>query len=257
VEELETRAMTQETAEEEDLFKAEDFETDENGELRYAAEKPAAEPEPWKLHVKYMGEEKDLTQEEAVTFAQKGMDYDPIKKELGELKAGGAHEALKLEKQLADSMGLTVAEYRKAALDQVQNARLQKELAAVNKEFPGMPADAATALAQARIGQVDANRKSAAEQQEAETWTELAEAYPELKSAEDIPSDVREAIEQGKEPLLAMREHEIAALKAQLAQQAADAAAKEQNNNNKQKAAGPVKPGSGTEIDPFLQGLFG
>jgi len=78
-----------------DVFEGEggdsDFEeTEAFEEETYADEteetETETEPEPPKHKIKYNGEEKELTVDELVTYAQKGMNYDHVKTELDALR---------------------------------------------------------------------------------------------------------------------------------------------------------------------------
>lgn len=55
-------------------------------ELEFPMETTEESSQEFSLKVKYNGAEQELTREEAVAFAQKGMNYDHIKEQLDQLK---------------------------------------------------------------------------------------------------------------------------------------------------------------------------
>lgn len=211
-------------------------------------------PEPRKLRVRYNGEDKDLTEEEAITYSQKGMNYDKVKGKLDALQTSGADDALAVEKLIADSMGMTPKEYREYAKKNVSETALKKEMDKIYEESPDISEELAKELANTRIAAKNKEAQDKQQEKEAEPWEKLAEEYPDLKSADDIPEDVRTAISNGKDPLLAMREHDIAELKKQLDTKQQEDKQTAMNEANKNKALGSVKgeASSDDEISKIL-----
>lgn len=245
---------------EDDIFElGEDVPAEEPTEQETQTEEPKAEEKATGLRVTYNGEEKILSDAEAVEYAQKGMNYTKIKSQLDELKNGEAREAMELVRDLADAQGMSIKDYRAHLRQNMEETMLRKELEKIIEASPDIADDLAHELAKSRIASRISAQKSAREQNEAKPWETLVQEYPDIKGVEDIPEDVREAIGGGKDPLLAMREHEIASLKKQIETMRSDQKAKEQNERNKQSALGKVSStadGKRDEIaDILLSGI--
>lgn len=235
-------------AEDDDLF-PEEPEDDEGIETE---EEPEEQPEKPKgfMKVKYNGEDRDLNEEETRTYAQKGMNYDKVKGSLDELERGGARKAIEIIRNLADENGMSVEEYMDFAEKNISAGALNAAMREISKQHPGLPEDVVKELAENRVAKKREQSKADREERENAPWAELAEAYPDLKP-DEIPDEVREAIANGKSPLLAMREHELDGLKRER-----DAA--KQNETVRKKAVGGLgKDSGGAAKDPFLEGLLG
>lgn len=203
---------------------------------------PTPEPaQERKLKVKYNGEERELGEEDARNYAQKGMDYDKVREQRDNYKNAGADEALEVEKLIADSYGMSVSEYRKFARENVSKQQLDAELDAIYKESPNISKKLAEELAQTRLAAKGKAMQEQRDDEEANKWAKVAEEYPDYKTAEDLPEDVRNAVSGGKDPLLAMREHDITDLRKQLDDAKNGNAAKAQAEQNSQRALGSVK----------------
>lgn len=193
------------------------------------------------LKVKYNGEDKELNEQDAITYAQKGMDYDKVREQRDGYRSQGADEALEVEKLIADSYDMTVAEYRKFARENVSKQARDKELEAIYKESPNISEKLANELADTRIAAKGKARAEKEEDANAEKWAAVAAEYPDYKTAEDLPEDVRTAVSGGKDPMLAMREHDISELRKQLESQKNGQAAKQTNEENEKRALGSMK----------------
>ena len=227
------------------------------GEEQTEAAEPAPQEKPAEgLKVKYNGEETVLAGDDLVNAAQKGLNYDKVKGKLDSYESEGAKEALELEKMQADSMGMTIPQYRKHMRDSLQENALKNELKAIFEDSPDISDELANELAQKRLSEKQTAQREKREAEEAKPWEALAAAYPEIKDAADVPQDVRDAIVGGKDPLLAMREHEIAELKAQLEKAKADGEAAKQNAANKERSVGAVTANTGEAHDDVLEALM-
>lgn len=232
--------------EDEELFEDDGLGYMEDGEEAGSAEKPAEEPKRG-FRVKYNGEDRDLTDEEARTYAQKGMNYDKLHERLTGLETDGAREALDVEKELADRYGMTRAEYRKYAREHLAKELHDEEMNRVKEESPGISDKLAEEIVNARIASKKKEAAEKAEQKEAEPWEELLGEYPDIKSFDDMPDDAKEAVRAGKSPLMSMKNSEIARLRKELADRDAAKAAEDRNRKNDERALGSMKNATGED----------
>jgi hypothetical protein len=205
------------------------------------------------FRVKYNGEEKDLTHEEAIQYAQMGMNYTKIKNQLDELTRLKAKDSAALVNELADAAGMTTTEYIAWARKNAEETALAKELEKILNDSPDISDDLANELAKNRIASRTAESKARREASEVKPWEALASAYPDIKSAEDIPESVRDEIGSGKDPLLAMREHEIANLRKEIESMKEAQKAQEQNAKNRQNALGSFGGAEKDKPDPIVE----
>lgn len=230
-------------------------EKDEAEERPDAAEQTGTTP-PKGIRVKYNGEDKELTEPEAIEYAQKGMNYDKVKSTLDALEKDGAREALDLVRGLAEENGMSVADYIRFAAENASTASVSAQLRQIQKETPDLPEAVARELAESRAAKRTEQLQKAREAKEQAPWDELLAAYPDVKDAEELPQTVKDAIKGGKAPLMAMRENEIAELKAKLARMEQEGKAKEQNNKNRQDALGSARGDAKGKPDPVLEALM-
>ena len=232
-----------------------------------AEEKPA---EKQGIRITYLGEEKELSYEEAVTLAQKGMNYDKILQERDTYKAthDEADKSLKELGKWAKQAGMTLPEY----VEHLQSVRhtqsLNSEIAAIRSKYPEIPEEAAREMAETRIREQDAeDQRAAQERQQAEQaaqeraaqepWDDFVRRYPEINDVQKIPAEVVAEIEQGARPVEAMQRYEARELQKQIAELTTKVNQLEKNKENKEKALPDVSTSRNTEpVDPFLEGLF-
>ena len=234
-------------------FDAEIAETRAEEKTEPTAEKTPTETPAGTLRVKYNGEEKDLSYEEAIELAQMGMNYTKVKTQLDELKRGNAKEAMELLNDLADAAGMLPSDYRKHARQNMEEAALQKELEKIVSDSPDISDELAHELAKSRIASRLSEQKARREASEVKPWEALASAYPDIKTADDLPESVRDEIGSGKDPLLAMREHEIANLRKEIESMKEAQKAQEQNAKNRQNALGSFGGAEKDKPDPIAE----
>lgn len=231
------------------------------------SEKPA---EKQGIRITYLGEEKELSYEEAVTLAQKGMNYDKILQERDTYKAthDEADKSLKELGKWAKQAGMTLPEY----VEHLQSVRhtqsLNTEIAAIRAKYPEIPEEAAKEMAETRIKEQDAEEQRAAQERQREAqaeqeraaqepWNEFVRRYPDMDSVEKIPAEVMAEIEQGARPVEAMQRYEKKELQKQITELTTKVSQLEKNKENKEKALPNVSTSRNTEpVDPFLEGLF-
>lgn len=197
--------------------------------------------------VKYNGEEKQLSREELITAAQKGLNYDKVKSKLDSFESGNVYKAMKAG---ADKAGMTMDAYAAYLLENSEaDAQLDAETEIRNK-YPGAPADMIKELASLRRKEAGGKQQSSEQSAEQKAWAQVLQEYPDLK-IDQIPEDVQEDVKNGVSPLLAMKNHEIRELK----QQKKAEAVREKNEKNKKASVGSVTGSYGDgKKDPFLEG---
>lgn len=206
-----------------------------------ADQQPA--PKNDKLKVKFNGEEKEVSIEEAITLAQKGMNYDHVKGELDNLKNS---EEVKTLAELAKENGFKTG---KEYLDHIrENARQAK----VNEIFEqlkaeGVPEAYAKELAEAKV--------AAPKQKEPDTspFLELFKKFPETAEWKDLdafPTEVRDAVKNGENPVVAYSLYKAQQAEAEKAKVLAD-------QDARQRTPGSLNSDSDAQPDPFLAGFWG
>lgn len=232
-------------------------------------ERPNADTARSGIKIVFRGEERELTYEEAVNLAQKGMHYEGIRQERDNLKAAQTEngDAVKELSKWAKQAGMNVTEY----IQYLQTARhsqaVDREAANIRSKYPDMPEEAAKELAEARVKEVDAEelRATEARQQEAKAaeeeaaqapWIDFAKQYPDIDNINKIPADVMAEIENGARPVEAMQRHEIKDLTTKINELTTKVSQLEQNQKNKEKALPSMSTRAVDPPDPFAEGLF-
>lgn len=234
----------------------EEDEADHSQESAEEAEPTEAQPETVEtaeadhsFKLKYMGEEKEYSRDEMITFAQKGIDYDRIKGKLDEANrlAASNAEAVEFVKNLAAETGCTVAELIEnvnatklsqkegITVDEAKNRlRLEKREKAV--------ADRERALEEKAKAEP---AKPSAQDERRNQLAEFFKTYPTVKPT-DIPVEVfQTAHKEGISLVAAYAKLEVAKAKA-------EAEAAKQNKKNKERSAGSASSsGKHTPMDAF------
>ena len=204
----------------------------------------------------YLGAEKVVSKDEAVTLAQKGMDYDRIRQKhedtLSELTT--AKDKLSFFEQIAGSQGKT--------LDQLIDSVMAEQLAAREGIDP------AVALGRVQIErerkQLEAEKaklakgadeQALAEKKRQDDITAFQNEYPDVfaKLATDknaIPATVWEDVNKGETLVAAYAKYERAQLKAENDKLKAEAEQIKQKQINKSRSTGSQSTkGAGSERD--------
>ena len=180
--------------------------------------------------------------EEAITLAQKGMNYDHLKGDYENLKNS---DELKLLNELAAENGLKSGkEYLAQVREKARQEKLAKRIDELETE--GVPSEHAKKMAELEMGQPQAKEPS--------PFLELFKKYPETQAWDDLskfPDEVREAVKNGENPVVAYAEHKARQALAERDQLLAKERAKEQTTGSLTTHATEVEP------DPFLKGFLG
>lgn len=229
-------------------------------------DEPAKEDKPITIEVKYNGEIKSVTLDEAKPLIEKGMNYDKIKE-----RYDNSPERL-IVKKLADQAGKPVEEYIKLIEAKLEEANALTEAAEVLKKYPDIPQELAKEIGALRASlkakenaeQAERQRQESEQERQKKTLEDFVRAYPDIKPEDfpKLPQTVLDAFRNGGDPVLAMKEYEMEQLKAQL-KEAEEKAAKaqkvnEKNTKNKQTSVGSLgSDAAKNPSDPFLAGLIG
>lgn len=237
-----TEETTEETAEE-----PEETEVVEKEPAQQSAEEKQEAP----LRIKYMNEERDISREEAVQLAQKGMDYDRIRE-----KWDDAKETVAFIDEQAKAAGMD----RKAFIDYLRmetkksqgmseeeakrTVELENREAAVQMRETEEQQRAADQQAQQTAADAEKERRDS-------DFRRFAEKYPDLKAetiTETIPN-VWERVGNGESLVEIWQEHEINRLKT-------EQAAEVMNAKNGARSTGSMVSSGGEhqKKDPWDEG---
>ena len=232
---------------EETMFGDDDLEWDD--ETEDEENEPVEEQDDDGLTVKYNGKETKVAKDDIPTYVQKGMNYDHVMSELDSMRSGNMYKVLKKQ---ADKEGMSVEQYAKYVLDKEDADTLTEAEAAVRKENPNLPNNIVKELAEARAAKKANNAKAEETSAADKAWAEALKEYPNM-TKDSIPQSVLEAVATGKSPLLALKDNEIAQLKAEKDKQAIE----QKNQKNKEKSTGSMRGRSSDDGgDAFLKELL-
>lgn len=244
---------TTETAEESEMTE----ETAQETEEEYAENAPAEEENVQNdfLKVKFNGEERSLTEEEARVLAQKGMNYDRFYDPI---------------ERLARMNGMSVGDY----VNQLNETQMEYEVSRTMDELRDDPRygdvndDVLREIAESRvkdsIGQRDKEYADQTQEQ-ADALTEKANReieiffreYPEFRNKapeEVLNKQIEEYVGQGYTLLEAYNKYQ----REQVNQSQANLKAKasQKNEENRKKSLGNTSNAGSAESDPFLKGFL-
>lgn len=209
---------------------------------------------PFELRVKFNGEERTLTEDEARTLAQKGMNYDRF------------YEPIE---RLARMNNMSVGDYVNQLNDTqfLYEVDKEKEKLRSDSKYENVSEDVLEELAQSRvrdiIGQRDKNyndqvqQQTDAEQEKVQRMVDhFLEEYPEFreKGPESLDPKVYDYVKQGYTLLEAYGKFQR--LNASKSQAEAKAKVSKLNEENKKKALGNTTNAGGADSDAFLNGFL-
>lgn len=212
------------------------------------------------IRVKYKGEEKELSAEEAVTYAQKGMNYDAIFNELQAAKTEAQELAPFLQEldYWANESGMNRSEYVKFLRDNRQTQILQNEMSGIRSQYPDLPDEVVKEMAELRCkgketetAKLEEQRAEAKKNAEFAPWQRFIEVYGIIEP-DEIPPDVMEYVNNGLSPIEAMQKHEINELKKQIETANAQKRTEEKNRENKKRAM----PSAASQAQPDAEDSF-
>jgi len=215
-------------------------------------EKPVEEVPPDKpaetdqFKLKYLGEEKTVTRDEAVVLAQKGMDYDRIRSKFDALSDESAKnsESVAFLQELAQKQGLSVPDLidqirakdisdkeqvdMSVALGRVKNLRTERQLEAEKEKL----------TEKHKLETTEQAEKQATEQKRKQDISDFVKTYPDVKDFKTIPQDVWKAVQGGETLVSAYTRYENKRLSGELEKLNKALEAERQNTKNKTRATG-------------------
>ena len=228
------------TAEEENLFEgAKD--TTEAPEAEEAEE--ATEPF---LTIRYDKEDRNLSQEEAKEYAQKGMNYDRLQGKYDDLNS-------RIDR-LAKMNDLSVDEFLNKLDDTQMEFMVSNEIDSLKEQYPDTAEEVLRELASNRIkgniqNQQNREREEADTRKEAEAQrqiTNFLREYPDV-SPDKVDQKVFDYIDQGYTLLEAYEKWQ---------RESPQVKAEKQNEANKKRSLGSTTNAGKTDADDFLNGFL-
>lgn len=225
----------------------EDEPREETGEQKEKEPEPQKGAEDQRFTLKVNGAESEVSREEVIALAQKGMDYDRIKAERDSFKADAPtmqryKEQETFLKDLADKSGITVdalMENVRVRMAMDQDSSLTEDQARAK-----VKADAAARQQPAEEKVEEKAKEPSPEERRQAMFASFVRAYPDVK-ADSIPKEVWETAGRTFDLVGAYRDHEIRTLRKEVE-------TLRQNNKNKERSTGSRKSvGATTPKDPF------
>lgn len=226
-------------------------ESAEEGKAGSGAPNQEQRPTPETLRIKYMDQEREISRDEAVQLAQKGMDYDRIRE-----KWDDARETITFIDEQAKAAGMdrkSFIDYLRIESKKSQGMSEDDAKRTVELENREAAVQLRESEEQQRIADQQAQQNAADTERERRDadFRRFAEKYPDLKVetiTEAIP-DVWERVGKGESLVEIWQDHEINRLKTE---QAAEA----QNVKNAGRSTGSMASSGGEtqKKDPFDEG---
>jgi len=220
--------------------------TEEQGESAVeSAEEPRQEQsqaeEGRKHTVKFLGREREMTEEELLAYAQKGLNYDHVVKERDELREA---KELKMLDSFAAASGMT----REQFLSAMEESAKQREMRALlDKQVPPEVAERLVALEKEAKDRREREAAEAEAEKKREAFRAFVREYPDVKT---FPGEVAEAIARGEAPLHAYRAYEVRQLKTKLAELT-------QKESGRKKAIGALADTAAPTVEDDFLSAFG
>ena len=205
------------------------------------------------IRVKFNGEEKDISLDEARTLAQKGMNYDHIVEERDRNK-----NAFDFLVEQAKRKGMTVEDYIAGERANAVNQRIDEKMRVLRERDDDASDETLRDLAKFELAEEDAKKKKEEAEaseieknNEIEGWNKLFKAHPELIEKDGqtkITDEVFKLVGEGYSPTEAYQMTRIKELeeKSKIAESAEKA---------KAKSIGSLRGDQTTEEDSFLEGF--
>lgn len=212
------------------------------------------------LNIRYNKEDIGLSQEEAINYAQKGMNYDKLNERYSSLNSN-------LER-LAQANGLSVDDYLTRLEDVQTNFEVGQELEALKEQYPDTNEEALKELAQSRVAQrrgenlreeqISLQREQQAQEQAEKDYMandvqHFMNLYPNV-NIRDLPQEVWDMVDKGETVTYAYTAYRNKQLEQNKPQLEAKQRAQELNVQNQARNIGSTTNVSGAKKDDFLEG---
>ena len=246
----------------------EDKPVEETAEEEVVQEEKAEEPKEQEtapfLTIKYNKEARDLSQDEAIELAQKGMNYDSIYEKYNALKPyeGQVSEL----NRLAKANGMSVEDYLNN-LKEVQEAfELNKEVETLRQQFQDADESLLTEVARSRISQRrESNEQSRIRQEDSKKDAIRSEVEKQVNKFEQRYPDVdpskldKEVYDLMKEDYTLLEAYEIVQGEKRAAEdriKEKQALSAKQNEENKKKSLGNLTNTGDIEENAFMEAFL-
>lgn len=221
-------------------------------------EKPA-EAEMFPKTIKFLGEDRQITMEEAVPLIQKGLNYDRVidkyKAQVAQLQSD---PRIAYVDTMAQKAGMDANAYITMQNNQSEYQALIDEYGDV-ASVPAAIMDKFNKYSQSAIEKAQADSKAAKDQayleEKAAEFTEFMEKHPEVSS--ELPKEVVAMVSDGESLEGAYARYRVPELEKQLAQVKKDYEIYKANSANKNSRIPDAKGGKKKVMDDFLEGLLG
>lgn len=206
------------------------------------------------LEIKYNGEKRTISRDEARTLAQKGLNYDHVVEERDRNKS--AYDFIARQ---AQAKNMTVEEYINRAEDRNKEALIESKIDELRALDDDASEETLRRLAVAELANTKASeerarvsREEAARAEEAERWNRLYKAAPELEfNADKIPEEVFNRVRnEGLSPLEAYYRFKAEKLETENAK-------REGHKTAQEKSIGSLSGAGKAKSDSFLEGFLG
>lgn len=207
------------------------------------------------IRVKYNGEERDISLDEARTLAQKGLNYDHVVEERDRNRS-----AFDFLMERAKVEGITVEQLIERERGRAEDQRLEAKKSEIRARDDDASDETIESLARleleaekARAERESAKARENKDKEEIESWNRLFREHPELiapDGSSKVSPGVLELVKSGRTPTEAFLTERNRELEAQ-----SRVAASEQRA--KQKSVGSLSGVQSAEEDDFLAGFNG
>ena len=257
---------------EEEAEESEDYdEADQRESEESTQEQGEAQTEDTQLFkVKHLGQEIELTMEQMIENAQKGLDYDRIRQDRDTLKSS---RKLQLLEDLAKDSGYDdVDAFVDNFYENLEESRVIERAEQLSAER-GIDFETAAEIAKMereneklkktmREAEKVKIRNADQQKQAVNDFNALFSKFPEIKeqytSYDKLPESFRQKVAQGEQPLLAWNNYLLELKDMELKQKEKELEIVKNNQKNKKRSVGSAKgAGQAKETDDFLKGLFG
>ena len=213
------------------------------------------------LTVTYNKEQKGLSQDEAIEYAQKGMNYDKLHGQYESLKQ--MEPLLNELNRLAELNGMSTEDYLRNLNDVQKTFEISQELEALKQKYPNSSEEALSELASLQVNerakQKEQNKQESVDARKQEIGRQLdifSQRHPDVDPAK-LDSGVYELMKQGYTLLEAYESVNAERREAEEKARISEEKINKKNEENRRKSLGNTSSLGKVEHDDFLSGFLG
>lgn len=203
------------------------------------------------VRIKFNGEPRDIPLSEAITLAQKGLNYDHVVQQRDRFK----NENAILDEYAAQS-GMTREQYIEYLKSSLGNIALDRQIAELRDKYPdadeGLLRDYAEQMAKYREADFEREKQKASEQEQRarrEPWNAFFKEFPDI-APEQLSQDFYDRVADGTSPTEVYLRDRIKTLED-------EREADRKNRDNERRSVGSARgDGEVRERDAFLEGFM-